>query len=185
MDFDLCPTVTLSEQVGQIKNFFSWLSKYIKEKEIKNVVISGHSAGAHLLAFGLSQTFLSELPKDVKIDALFLSGIYYLDELRHLKTTNTDNILGLNDENFKELSPQYKSFEYFSNFNIKVHIFVGELESKKFKEHSLSLAKGPMKKFVENLKMLDCDHFDVVEKFVTDKDYELTHLVLEKLMISC
>lgn len=182
MDYDLCPTVTLNViVVEQIANFFTWLSNYIKQRGIKNLAIAGHSAGAHLLAFGLSESFLSNLPKETKIDAVFLSGIYYLDELKSLNAANENNILGLNDLNYKELSPQYKKFDYFADFHVKVHIFAGEFESAKFKEHSLSFAEGPMRNHVENVKILNCDHFDIVEKFVTERDYELTHLILKKL----
>lgn len=181
MDYELCPTVTLNELVDQIQNFFEWLGKYINQKGIKNVVISGHSAGAHLLAFGLSKSFLESFPLEVKIDALFLSGVYCCDELRHLKAANDNNILSITDENYRELSPQYKIYEYFSDFNVKVHIFAGEYESEKFIQHSEAFANGPMKNFTENSKIIACDHFDIVEKFVTDKDYELTLLVVDKL----
>lgn len=181
MDYDLCPTVTLKAIVSQIENFFTWLANYIKEKEVKNVVISGHSAGAHLLAFGLSEPFLSNLPEEIKVNAIFLSGVYYLDELRNLKAANENNILSLNDHNYKELSPQYKNFDYFANYHVKAHIFAGEFESEKFKEHSIAFAEGPMQNHVENVKILNCDHFDIIEKFVTDRDYELTHLILKKL----
>lgn len=198
--YDLCPSVTLKEIVDEMKNLFTWIANYIKQKAIKSVVISGHSAGAHLLAFGLSNSFLNELPNDVRVDAIFLSGVFYLDELRNLDAANEKNILGLNDSNYEELSPQYRNFDYFSNFNVKVHIFAGkifsfcclnitinfksfagEFESEKFREHSKKFAEGPMRDYVENLKFIDCDHFDMVEKFVYDDDYELTHLILKKL----
>lgn len=181
MDYDLCPTVTLEDLVNQIHKFFAWLGDYIKKKGIKRIVVCGHSAGAHLVCFGLSQSFLGNL-SDVMIDAMLISGVYYCDELRHLNAANEKNILSLNEENFRELSPQYKNFDYFDDFNVKAHIFVGEFESQKFIQHSKLFAEGPLKKYVENFKVVGCDHFDIVEKFVTDNDYELTKIVLQKLL---
>jgi arylformamidase len=181
MGYDLCPTVTLEELVDQMNIFFTWLANYIKQKGIKKVIISGHSAGAHLLAYGLSKSFLEILPQEVAVDALFLSGVFYCDELRHLKAANDKNVLSLNDQNFRALSPQYQNFDYFADHKVKAHIFAGKFESEKFQEHSLSFASGPMQNFTENVKIIDCDHFDIVEKFASDNDYELTHLVLKKL----
>lgn len=183
-DYDLCPAVTLKALVNQMENFFTWISNYITQKGIKNVVISGHSAGAHLLAFGLSQSFLCNLPDDVRVNAVFLSGVFYLDELLNLKAANENNVLSLNSSNYRELSPQYKNYDYFADFvgKIKCHIYAGEYESEKFKEQSLIFADGPMRDHTESIKILNCDHFDIVEKFVTDSDYELTHLILKKLL---
>lgn len=127
--YDLCPVVTLEELVKEIETCFSWIAEYITKNEIKKIAIAGHSAGAHLLAFALSENFLKQLPKEISIDAFFISGIYYLEDLRQLKAANDKNILSLNEQNYKQLSPQYKNFYYLKNFNVNAHVFVGMFES--------------------------------------------------------
>jgi hypothetical protein len=39
-----------------------------------------------------------------------------------------------------------------------------------------------MKDFIASYEILDCDHFDIVEKFISD-DYELTNLILQRLEV--
>lgn len=181
IDYDLCPDVSVKTITNQVCNFFSWFSVYVLENDVKRVAFAGHSVGAHLLAFGLSEAFLS-LVSEIQIDAIFISGIFYCDELRSLKSINPDNILSLDDSNFKELSPLYQTYDFFSRFNIKAHFYVGADESNVFKEHSWKFAGGPMRNYTEILKIVpQCDHFNIIEKFASDEEYEITKLVLEKL----
>lgn len=165
----------------QIEECFLWIADYATRNKVKKIAAAGHSAGAHLLSFGLSEKFLSALPKEVTVDSFFLSGIYYLEELRYLKAANDNNILSLNDDNEKRLSPQYKTYDYFKNYQVQVHIFAGQFESEAFMNHSKKFAEGPMREFCVKFDYLEVDHFDIIEKFITNKNYELTELIVKCL----
>lgn len=178
MGYDLCPKVKLKMITEEIKEGFSWIADYVLKNDVKKIAIAGHSAGAHLLAFGLSEEFLRRFSNDVKINAFFISGIYYLDELRHLKAANENNILSLNNENYQELSPQYKNYNFLKKYSVRVHIFAGKFESETFMQHSQKFAEGPMKEYTANFNLLDVDHFDIVTRIATDEDYELTKLII-------
>lgn len=119
--------------------------------------------------------------KHVSINAYFLSGVYCLKELRHLKAANDGNILSITDENWHKLSPLYRDFSYFKHNQIAVYIYAGEYESDKFKEHSKMFSESSIKKFVKELKFLEVDHFDIIEKLESE-DYEITRSIIDNLI---
>lgn len=176
VDHSIC--VALEKIVEEMEKCFMWIADYVIRNEIKQLFVAGHCAGAHLIAYGLSKDFFEKLSRDVTVDAFFLSGVYYLDELRHFEETNRGNVLQVSDDNVKDLSPLYKDFAYLSNFNFKAHIFVGADESEMFKKHSRVFAEGPMLPYLKNFKHLDCDHFSMIE-YLLDFDFELTKKILE------
>ncbi|KAG5684780.1 hypothetical protein PVAND_013993 [Polypedilum vanderplanki] len=181
IDYELCPNVTLEEIVEQVKKCFKWIAQYIKQNEIRKVALSGHSAGAHLLCYGINEEFMKTISSSVELHAFFISGVYYLEELRYLKAANENNILHITDENCRRLSPQYMDFNYLKKFNFHAHVFAGEFESEKFREHSKEFAEGPMKDFLKTFKIFEkLDHFDIVEK-MCDSNYELILLIIENL----
>lgn len=178
VDYDLCPDVTLAEVVAQMKKAFKWISDYVKKHSIKSVSLSGHSAGAHLLATSLTSEFVSSLAVDVKVSNYFISGVYDLSELWGLKAANENNILSLDASNHRELSPQFFDFTYLKSRNFKHFVFAGEFESEKFKEQSNNFAEITLKDIQNvNFKVIkSCDHFDIVEK-LSESDYEITKLI--------
>ncbi|KAG5684781.1 hypothetical protein PVAND_013994 [Polypedilum vanderplanki] len=181
IDYELCPNVTLEEIVEQVKKCFKWIAQYIKQNEIRKVALSGHCVGAHLLCYGIIEEFMETISSSVELHAFFFSGVYYLEELRYLKSTNENNILHITDENCRRLSPQYIDFNYLKHFNFHAHVFAGEFESEKFHEHSKKFAEGPMKDFLKTFKIFEkLDHFDLVENMY-ESNYELTKLIIECL----
>lgn len=128
----------------------------------------------------MSDSFLKELPIDCSVSAYFLSGVYYLNELRNLKAANDENILSITDENCEKLSPISIDFSYLKNYQVKINIFAGQFESDKFKEQSKTFAEGPMKDYVTTFKILDVDHFDMIEKLYLE-DYEITRSIMDSL----
>lgn len=180
VDYDLCPFVTLETIVKQLKKAFEWISFYVKEHQIKELTLLGHSAGAHLLATSLDKNFINSIDELVNINTFFISGIYDLSELWKLKTANENNILSLDESNCLKLSPHFYSFSHLQNRNLSHLIYVGEYESQKFKEQSKNFSEALKNqlpdrkvqfKIVEN-----CDHFDIVEK-LSQSDYEMTRII--------
>jgi hypothetical protein len=118
--------------------------------------------------------------KSVKIDAYFLSGVYCLKELRHLKAANDGNILSITDDNWHKLSPLYNDFSYLNHNQVAVYIYAGANESDKFKEQSKNFSESSIKNFVKEIKFLEVDHFDIIEKLVSE-DYEISRSIIDNL----
>ena len=118
--------------------------------------------------------------KSVSIDAYFISGVYCLKELRHLKAANDGNILSITDENWYKLSPLYKDFSYLKNNQVAVYIYAGAYESDKFKEHSEMFSESSIKNFVKEVKFLEVDHFNIIEKLASE-GYEITRSIIGNL----
>jgi len=77
VDFDLVPDVTLDEQVGQSKAAVGWLIANLAELggDPRNIVLCGHSSGAHLAAMAATG--------GVRVAGLALvSGCYDLEPVR-------------------------------------------------------------------------------------------------------
>jgi len=145
---------------------------------IKEIWISKHWF-LFFRAFALSPEFMAEM-RSVKIDAYFISGVYCLKELRNLKAANDGNILSITDENCHKLSPLYNDFSYLKDNQVAVYIYAGTNESDKFKEHSKMFSESSIKNFVKEIKFLEVDHFDIIEKLVSE-DYEITRSIIDNL----
>lgn len=179
IDYELCPGVSLGQLTQQVDKSFKWISAYVKANKVKNLSFAGHSAGAHLLACALKKEFVESIDERVYMSAYFISGIYDLQELRHLKAANENNILSLHDDNVKELSPQFHNFDHLRGRRLKAYVFVGEFESEKYKQMSKEFAEGPIKGLdsVVSEVISDVDHFDIVEK-LAEIEYQLSILIV-------
>lgn len=176
---ELCPKVSLEQAVAQVKEAFKWIAKYVYDHSIKSVSIVGHSAGGHLIACILNQNFINSIATDVRIFAYFVSGVYDLTELQHLKVANDNNILSLSDANVRSLSPQYFNYDHLQNRDIKFYVYAAEHESEKFKQQSKDFAEIPLKDLSSvTFEIINgVDHFDIVEK-LSESDYEMTKLIV-------
>lgn len=183
IDYELCPTVTLEEVVKQVQKAFKWVAFYVRKYKIQSVSIAGHSAGAHLIACALTEEITSLIAPEVKFSTFLISGVYDLNELRHLKVANEGNILSLTDDNVRQLSPQFHNFDHLQGQqNFKMNILVGEHESEKFKQQAKGFAeKFNELSFVTHEVLPGLDHFDIVEK-LAESDYELLQSIAKSLL---
>jgi arylformamidase len=79
MNYDLCPAVTLDGAVASGLAGMEWVAKKIAAHggDPGRITMSGHSAGAHLVAAGLATDWITRgLPADLIKGALMISGIY-------------------------------------------------------------------------------------------------------------
>ena len=79
MNYDLCPGVTLDGTVASALAGMEWVAKDIAAHggDPGRITMSGHSAGAHLVAAGLATDWTTRgLPADMIKGALMISGIY-------------------------------------------------------------------------------------------------------------
>ncbi|XP_046811922.1 kynurenine formamidase, partial [Lucilia cuprina] len=177
VDYNLCPQVSLEQINQQICNFYKWLQKYAVETKAPKISICGHSAGAHLLLQMFREEFLQPLNRLNLIEQIFLiSGVYDLRELWCLKSVNPNDILNLNADKAKELSPLCWLFDKdllgeYQKQGLRIHILVAENDSDRFKQQA--------REYCEKLKALQLrtkykefkayDHFDIIEECVNPK----------------
>jgi arylformamidase len=82
VEYDLCPSVTVSDIVRQTRASIAWIYKNIMRYggDPGKLFISGHSAGGHLTAMALAHDWEKEgLPGDLIKGAVATSGVYDLD----------------------------------------------------------------------------------------------------------
>jgi arylformamidase len=82
VEYDLCPTVTVSDIVRQTRSAIAWVYRNILRYSGNpaKIYLSGHSAGAHLTAMALAHDWASDgLPRDLIKGAVATSGVYDLD----------------------------------------------------------------------------------------------------------
>ncbi|XP_061395142.1 kynurenine formamidase [Musca vetustissima] len=172
VDYDLCPNVTLEQLTQQITNFYKWLKIYAHNTGATKISICGHSAGAHL-ALQLFDDEFSKLQFSLDfIDHVFLiSGLYDLRQLWLLNCTNSNNLLGLDDNSATKLSPiccEYNDelIDKYRQQNIHLHLIVAENDSSIFKTQSQNYAHKLMQLNMNvNYRVFKCyDHFDIIEE---------------------
>lgn len=164
VDFDLCPSVTIRDQVSQVRNAIAFLWRHSEEWGYRRegFDICGHSTGAHLTAMALTTDWLSsfgDVPDDVIRSATLVSGLFDMEPIR---TIPQGQDVGLDDDQrVRELSPVLLT--PFRELNLVVA--PGERESQEFQRQSALLAQ------VWGNKILSCqfslipdqDHIDIMD----------------------
>jgi arylformamidase len=82
LEHDLCPTVTVTDIVGQTRSAIAWTYHNINRYKGNpaKLFITGHSAGGHLAAMALAHVWEKEgLPRDIIKGAAVMSGVLDLD----------------------------------------------------------------------------------------------------------
>ena len=100
--YDLCPTVSVGDIIEQMRAASRVLAKFGRP-----LVVSGHSAGAHLAACLLAtdwRAFDRSLPEELVTAAYAISGLF---DLRPLVKTSINNALKLDDASAKAVSPLF------------------------------------------------------------------------------
>lgn len=100
--YDLCPAVTVSDIIAQMRSAMRELAKLGRR-----LVISGHSAGGHLAACMLATDWRAldpALPNDLVIGAYAISGLF---DLPPLVPTSVNNALHMTDDSARAASPLF------------------------------------------------------------------------------
>lgn len=167
LGYDLCPTVSIAEIVEQMKQAVLWIVNNIQSYggDSQQIQISGHSAGAHLLAMLLT-TDWSEFGLDT-YPFQRLNGISGLYDLQPLIQTSVNRGLGLDRTTALQLSPLYGDI-WKPEKKLQLNLLVGELESKEYKMQSSRLAVSWQDHLtIEYHEIPDAHHFSIVDKFLT------------------
>ena len=107
-NYDLCPNVTISDIVDQVRRALGWLHANVADYngDPDRVHISGHSAGGHLTGMMMTTDWqgLFGLPADLIKSTAPLSGLFDIEPHRH---TNLQPTIQLTAETAAANSPQH------------------------------------------------------------------------------
>jgi len=154
--YGLCPRITLGELVEQCRRSVAWLASHFPE--LGPLVLSGHSAGGHLVAMlWTTEWRIYGLATPQVQGGLSISGIFDLEPL--LRTSvNVD--LRLDLEEAKRLSP----IQHRPRLAAPLVAAVGQKESQEFRRQSQRLAA--VWPGVRYLELEGMHHFSALDALV-------------------
>jgi arylformamidase len=169
--YDLCPQVTITEIIDQIRHacLFLWL------RTGQRMLVYGHSAGGHLAATMLAtdwQALYPKAPGDLVHAAYSAAGLFDLTPLVH---TSMVQDLRLDAASAREVSPLFWPAPKGRSFDA----VAGALESSEFRRQSRSIAEawakaGARARYEER----PGNHFTVLDA-LSDPNSEMTARVAE------
>ena len=164
VNYALCPSVTVAEIITQIQKATRWiLSNEAVFGDTSRIQITGHSAGAHLLAklvtTNWAEAGLSHPPFQ-RLNAL--SGLY---DLQPLVPTSINQALQLTPQAAKQVSPLFDDFQQQPNV-MELNLLVGNLESDEYKKQSTQLLEVWGSKLSTQYQAIpDTHHFSILDRF--------------------
>ena len=164
MNYALCPDVTLTEIVRQTRSAIFWLKRYGRKYGVNptSLTISGHSAGAHLLAMALSTDWENAfgLQQEVITGACAISGIYDLSPLLY---SYLQPQIQLTWGDVEHLSP----IRHIPHKAPALTVVSGGKESTEFIRQSQDFLSAWQKNRLKGdwLSISDANHFDILDGF--------------------
>ncbi|XP_065067670.1 kynurenine formamidase-like isoform X2 [Rhopilema esculentum] len=173
--YELAPKVKLKTIAGEIRNAVCSIHERFPSAPL---IVSGHSAGAHLASLLLTVNWNSLGFSRSPVQGLVLiSGVY---DLRPLVNTYVNDALNMNTEEALMLSPMCSVDQMEFNSSCKIMSLVGQYESPEFhrqsKEFAEALRNAGYK--VKHDSMENTDHFSIVHNF-TLPSYNLTKVIVD------
>lgn len=159
MEYDLCPSVTVTEIVRQARSAIAWVYKNIStyRGDPSRLYVAGLSAGGHLVAMALAHDWEKEdLPRHIIKGAVAISGVYDLDAVLHI---DVNEEIRLTPETARENSP----FLHPPSPHTPLIVAVGGDEPRGWKQMSedfFKLCKGRGVE-CEYLEVPDANHFSL------------------------
>lgn len=180
VNYGLCPALSISEIVQQIRTAIIWLwrncSKYGGNPDA--IHVSGHSAGGHLTAMLIATDWSSlypDLPPDLIKSGVAISGLFELEPMIYL-SINDD--LKLDDVSARLNSPIFLS----PRTDAPLSIVVGGEESDEFRRQSYHFYKEWSERGarVEYLELPNQNHFTIVDQMKSTGN-PLTKIMLRQM----
>jgi len=165
-NYSLAPAVSIADIVRQQLSALAWLYRHAERYDFdpNRIIITGHSAGAHLAAMMMAAiwpAFDPALPTDLIKGGILLSGIYDLDPVRHAEFANVD--LKLTKQDITPLSPACMPQTHPTPFITAV----GGLESEEFKRQTALLRKTWKSSHREEVPVPEANHMTICDAFAT------------------
>ncbi len=158
VNYGLCPDTPLAAIVDQIRQAWRWIVREAAGfgADARQAQVTGHSAGAHLLACLLADEGAPTLRR-----ANALSGIY---DLQPLLPTGINDALGLDDASARALSPVSMSPDCP---DARLDLWVGSLESAAYHAQSRNLAEVWKDRVKIQSGVFDgVHHFSILDAFI-------------------
>ena len=179
MNYDLCPHVELPAIVDQVAQGLAWVHDHAAEwgADPKRYSVSGHSAGAHLIAAVLARhDQATSVPIGLPSSAVLVSGVY---ELEPVLSISVNAEIRLRPDQVAAMSPM----RHPPCKPVRLAVAVGGAETQGFVEQSKRFAatcaaQGADARFIEYEA---CDHYTVMRHFESPQG-ELTRLVVRDLL---
>jgi arylformamidase len=165
VNYGLCPSVTVAEIITQIQKATRWILSNGVEfgGDTGRIQITGHSAGAHLLAKLVTANWADEGFTDPPFQHLnALSGLY---DLQSLVPTSINQALQLTPQTSKQVSPLFDSFQHQSN-SVELNLLVGDHESDEYKKQSTQLIEAWGSELrMQYIIIPETHHFSILDQF--------------------
>lgn len=163
VNYDLAPATPLEGIVRQNLRATDWLWHNAARLGFnrERMIVSGHSAGAHLAAMLLTAhwpEWSGDLPGVLYKGGILLSGIYDLEPLMHAHFINVD--LHLTPERVAMLSPMYMQ----PTSSAPVITAVGGLESDEFKRQTATFAAAWTNVHRADIPLDDANHLTACDR---------------------
>jgi arylformamidase len=179
MNYDLCPHVELPAIVDQVEQGLKWVHEHAAQwgADPSRYSVSGHSAGAHLIAAVLSRhADATTAPKGLPASALLISGVY---DLEPVLSISVNQEIRLRPEQVAPLSP----VRLPPCPAVRLVVAVGGEETQGFIGQSERFATHCKAQGAEAtfMKLDGCNHYTVMHHFESPQG-ELTRLVSRDLV---
>jgi arylformamidase len=129
INYTLAPHASIEEMIVECAQAIQWVVDNAERLNIDSgkISVSGHSAGAQLAAMALIRWRKNSDPMISRLQRLLLiSGIY---DLTPIPQTSINNVLGLDHDTARELSPM----QYYDHLEIPITIAIAEHDTEEFR----------------------------------------------------
>lgn len=163
-NYTLAPNATLTEIVCEQLRLLAWLYRRAEQYDMdpNRIVLSGHSAGAHLSAMLMAAqwpTYAKDLPNDLIKGAILLSGVFDLEPVLQVENVQAD--LKLAAEDVALLSPSRMP----QSHPIPFISAVGALESDEFKRQTTIINDHWKSSLHSSMALPDINHLTMCDAF--------------------
>lgn len=163
-NYTLVPHATIEDIVVQQLRALAWLYRNAERYDIDRdrIIVSGHSAGAHLTAMLLAATwpvYADDLPVDLVKGGVMLSGLYDLAPVQLADFINAD--LQLTPQRVARLSPASMPQSGRAPFITAV----GGLESDEFKRQNALIGRQWKANHLRDIALPDENHLTICDAF--------------------
>jgi arylformamidase len=166
--------------LSSIRRAIIWLWNNAESHGVsaERINLCGHSAGGHLTAMAMATDWTAldhDLPHDIVKTGIPISGLYQLEPLR---STTISDVLGLDDDESRSLSP------YFAKpaTGAPILVTVGGAETGQFQWQTDQFVDKWSKNDIIMGKHVEpgVDHFDIINRLASDHS-EIFNTVLHWL----
>jgi arylformamidase len=180
VEYDLCPSVTVTDIVRQARAAIAWVYRNIARYggDPAKLYLSGLSAGGHLVALALAHEWEREgLPRDLVKGATAITGVYELDAVLHI---DVNQEIRLTPESARENSP----FVHPPLPRTPLIVAVGGAEPRGWKEQSEKLFALCRERGVpcEYIEVPGANHYSL-SSHLADAGSPLTRGILKQMAL--